>query len=91
MWLVTTKASCPCVSVPPFGRPVVPDLPGIGIPTLVIHGESDQLMPVENARKMAQANPQARFVGVPGAGHMSNLENCAFFNRAVEEFLAEVK
>ncbi|MBN9392530.1 MAG: alpha/beta hydrolase [Chloroflexi bacterium] len=72
-------------------RDVVPDLPGIGVPTLVIHGELDQLMPVENARRMAQANPQARFVGVPGAGHMSNLENSAFFNRAVEEFLAGLK
>jgi hypothetical protein len=25
-WLVTTKAICPCVSTPAFGRPVVPEV-----------------------------------------------------------------
>lgn len=69
----------------------VPHLAGIEVPVLVIHGEKDQLMPVANARLMAQAAPQARFVGVPDAGHMANIENSEFFNRAVAEFLAEVK
>lgn len=65
----------------------IPDLPHIAVPVLVIHGEKDQLMPVEFARQMAKAIPGGRFSEVPGAGHMANLENPDFFNRAVEDFL----
>jgi pimeloyl-ACP methyl ester carboxylesterase len=68
-----------------------PLLPQIKIPALVIHGKDDQMMPVENARQMAQALPDWQFSSVPHAGHMSNMENPEFFNRAVESFLRELK
>lgn len=70
---------------------VMPDLASIKVPVLVIHGEKDQLMPVENARLMADAIPQAQFVAVPGAGHMANIENSRFFNQAVAGFLKELQ
>lgn len=69
----------------------VPELPGITVPVLVIHGEKDQLMPVGNAQLTAQAIPGAHFVGVPEAGHMANIENAEFFNRAIEDFLKDLK
>jgi pimeloyl-ACP methyl ester carboxylesterase len=68
-----------------------PLLPQIKVPTLVIHGKDDQMMPIEKARQMAQAIPDWQFSSVPKAGHMSNLENPEFFNRAVESFLRELK
>jgi pimeloyl-ACP methyl ester carboxylesterase len=48
-------------------------------------------MPVAKAKEMAKAIPDWQFSAVPHAGHMSNLENPEFFNRAVESFLKELK
>jgi pimeloyl-ACP methyl ester carboxylesterase len=64
-----------------------PDLPGLAVPTLVIHGEDDQLIPPAEAQAMAAAIPEAELVIVPGAGHMVNLEQPAVFNEAVRGFL----
>ncbi len=68
-----------------------PTLAHIKVPTLVINGKDDQLMPTDGARKMAQAIPDWQFSVVPHAGHMSNLENPEFFNQAVESFLKGLK
>lgn len=64
-----------------------PDLAALKVPTLVIHGAEDQLIPVSEAESMAKALPQAKLVKVPGAGHLPNLENPDLFNDAVREFL----
>jgi len=73
------------------GRPdSTPMLPQISVPTLVIHGKDDMMMPVEKARQMARKIPSWQFSSVPHAGHMANLENPEFFNRAVETFLKEL-
>ena len=64
-----------------------PDLPGLSIPTLVIHGEDDQLIPPAEAKAVAAALPEAELVLIPGAGHMVNLEQPAAFNEAVRGFL----
>ena len=68
-----------------------PLLAKIAVPTLVIHGQDDQIIPVESARKMAQAIPDWQLSIVPRAGHLSNLENPEFFNQALETFLKELK
>ena len=39
------------------------------IPTLVIHGDADILVPVENGRNVAAAIPGARLVEIEGMGH----------------------
>lgn len=39
------------------------------IPTLVIHGENDPLVPPANGRQTAAALPRARFIMIPGMGH----------------------
>ena len=65
-------------------------LPQIAVPTLVIVGESDALIPVEVAEAMAKAIPGARLEIVPDAGHMANLENPEVFNRAFTDFLLSV-
>ncbi len=64
-----------------------PDLASIEVPTLVAVGEQDQPSPPEVAREMADAIPGARLTIIADAGHLSNLENPAAFNQALETFL----
>jgi pimeloyl-ACP methyl ester carboxylesterase len=63
-------------------------LPRISVPTLVVVGESDALVPLEVAEAMAGAIPGARLEVVPDAGHVANLENPDVFNRAFADFLS---
>lgn len=46
----------------------------IAVPTLVLIGDGDQLVPPAHARENAAAIPGARFVEVPECGHLSALE-----------------
>jgi pimeloyl-ACP methyl ester carboxylesterase len=67
-----------------------PLLAGIDVPTLVLHGEDDQLIPVEEAQAMHAAIPDSRLEVLPGAGHLLNLERPDAFNRAVRRFLGSL-
>ncbi|MFP5504256.1 MAG: alpha/beta fold hydrolase [Candidatus Sericytochromatia bacterium] len=64
-------------------------LPGIALPTLVIAGEQDGVTPPEEARRMAEAIPGATIATIPGAGHLSNMEQPEAFNEAVRAFMAQ--
>src|SRR5256886_12309415 len=44
-------------------------LGSLRVPTLVIHGDSDILVPVENGRRVAAAIPGARLMEMQGMGH----------------------
>jgi len=60
----------------------------ITCPTLVIAGEHDVVARIDECRAMAETIPNARYVEIPDAGHLSNLENPAEFNRVLLEFLS---
>lgn len=60
----------------------------ITVPTLVLVGEYDVPTPPAMAEALADGIPNARFVQLPHAGHISNLDNAPAFNAAVREFLA---
>jgi pimeloyl-ACP methyl ester carboxylesterase len=45
-------------------------LPGLRMPTLVVHGTEDQLLPVENGRLIASLIPGAQLEILEGSGHM---------------------
>ena len=64
-----------------------PDLPGIGIPTLVLVGDRDPLTPPIRAREMADALPHANLVVVPDCGHASTLEQPDAVNAALLDWL----
>ena len=64
-----------------------PTLAQITVPTLVITGADDQLIPVKEAEAMRDAIRDARLVTIPGAAHLSNFEQPDAFNAAVREFL----
>jgi 3-oxoadipate enol-lactonase len=57
------------------------------MPTLVITSEHDRLYPPAVARAMAARIPGAELVEIPGAGHLSNLEQPERFNAALSAFL----
>jgi pimeloyl-ACP methyl ester carboxylesterase len=61
-------------------------LPHIAVPTLLIWGELDARSPLSVARQFEDAVPEAKLVVIPGAGHVSNLEQPELFNAAVREF-----
>jgi 3-oxoadipate enol-lactonase len=62
-------------------------LPTISVPTLVIAGSDDQLIPAAEARVMAEAIPNAHFATIPGAGHLAPIEQAVNTARVIREFL----
>ncbi len=52
----------------------VETLQAIRLPTLVLHGEYDPLIPVENGQRFAQAIPGARLIRYPEVGHLPQRE-----------------
>ena len=62
------------------------ELPEIAAPTLVVVGSEDALSPPAEARTMAAVVPNARVVEIPGAAHLSNLENPDAFAAALAGF-----
>jgi pimeloyl-ACP methyl ester carboxylesterase len=62
----------------------------IEVPALVVHGDLDRIVPVENGRTLAARLPNARYVELPGGGHNLPLEEPETFTRLVLDFLAEV-
>jgi pimeloyl-ACP methyl ester carboxylesterase len=58
--------------------------------TLVITGSDDTLIPPAEAAAIAEAVPHGRLVTIPGAGHLTPLENPVLFNAAVRAFLSRL-
>lgn len=63
-------------------------LRGLRLPALVIVGSEDAGTPPAWAREIAEAIPGARLEIIPGAAHLSNIEQAATFNRLLLDFLA---
>ena len=61
-------------------------LPQIGVPTLLVWGDSDVRSPLSVARQFQEAIPNAQLVVLEGAGHMSHLERPAEVNEALRVF-----
>jgi|HubBroStandDraft_1064217.scaffolds.fasta_scaffold27833_3 pimeloyl-ACP methyl ester carboxylesterase len=59
----------------------------ITIPTLVVWGAGDRLVPVEDGRDFASRIPGARLVIIAGSGHAPEIEKSGEFLAAVEPFL----
>jgi len=69
------------------GHDASQQLTRIQIPTLVIHGEVDPLVPPANGQSLAQHIPGAKHITYPGVGHIPIIENAEQFNRDVLAFL----
>ncbi|MFE0251250.1 alpha/beta fold hydrolase [Streptomyces sp. NPDC059010] len=52
----------------------LPTLGTTGVPAVVVQGEEDELVTLEEARETAAALPSGRLVTLPGVGHLAPLE-----------------
>jgi pimeloyl-ACP methyl ester carboxylesterase len=68
----------------------VPDLPGIDVPTLVVTGTADRLIPPDVTAGIAKRVSGAEILRIEGAGHLSNLEAPEAFNTAVDGLLTRL-
>ncbi|MDR3626817.1 MAG: alpha/beta hydrolase [Ignavibacteriaceae bacterium] len=68
---------------------VTPYLSGINIPSLIICGEEDKFTPPAAMRLMSKKISNSEFAIIPGAGHMSPVENPGVFTKIINDFLAK--
>jgi class 3 adenylate cyclase len=65
-------------------------LPAVRVPTLILRGSEDTLVPSEVARYMAAQIPTSTVVEIPRLGHLALKSNLAAITAEVERFLGEV-
>ena len=58
------------------------------VPTLVITGSGDRIVPPENSRRIAAEIPGAELVVIDDTGHVFFIEEAEEANRALLDFLA---
>ena len=63
-------------------------LAGIASPTLVLSGDADAIVPVQNSRNLAARIPGAELKIIEGGSHTFFIERADEFNRIVTEFLS---
>jgi pimeloyl-ACP methyl ester carboxylesterase len=64
-----------------------PLLASIHVPTLIVVGDEDTVTPPAASEEMHRAIAGSELVRIPGAGHLSNLEQPGVFNAALAAFL----
>jgi pimeloyl-ACP methyl ester carboxylesterase len=64
-------------------------LPSISAPTLVIHGDQDRLIPLQNGRVVARRIPGARFQLIQDAGHILTTDQPEICHEILTRFLGE--
>lgn len=69
----------------------IPLLRQITCPTQIIVGELDLSTPPSDAKLMAEQIPGTRLAIIPGAAHLSNLEQPEAFNQIVGSFLSDLE
>jgi pimeloyl-ACP methyl ester carboxylesterase len=57
------------------------------VPVLMINGEEDSPLILRQATILQRVYPGSRYVLVPGAGHLSNIDKPGVFHAAVSEFV----
>jgi proline iminopeptidase len=57
------------------------------VPTLLVAGEYDKIIPAEMGRKAAALNDKVKFVMIPNTAHFPMLEDAPTYMQVVQEFL----
>lgn len=65
-------------------------LPKLRIPTLVMHGEKDRVLPPLNGKRLAKRIPGSKLVMIPNAGHMLLSDAPELAMRTILGFLEEM-
>lgn len=72
-----------------YGYDVSPGLPGIRVPTLIIAGTGDTLIPPEASRQIADLIPGAELHLLADVGHIIPVEAPVAFARLLQDFLQQ--
>ena len=64
------------------------EIRGFGKPVLIIHGDQDEVVPIDYSKRALEVYPEARLYVVKGAGHSFNIYS---FSRAMDEIAEFVK
>jgi non-heme chloroperoxidase len=84
----SAKATLDCV--PSWLTDFRDDLPHIDVPTLIIHGDSDRILPFEaTAKRLPQLIKNSRLEIIPGGPHAINWTHADQVNPLLLEFLKE--
>jgi pimeloyl-ACP methyl ester carboxylesterase len=65
-------------------------LSSITVPVLFLVGQDDVLTKPADAERMAKRIPHSELIVIPDAGHLSNMEQPDYFNRAIDSFAASL-
>jgi class 3 adenylate cyclase/pimeloyl-ACP methyl ester carboxylesterase len=65
-------------------------LPTVRVPALVLHGSEDQIVPAQAGAFTAQRLGSARFIELPGVGHVSLSAGGTQIQAEIERFLTDV-
>lgn len=68
-----------------------PNLHSLRLPTLIIHGDRDALVPLADARRLAETLPEAHLVILEGAGHVPTLTRPQAVAASLSDFLVTVR
>lgn len=63
----------------------------IEVPSLVVAGECDQIVPVEEAKVMADVLKDCTFVIIPGCGHMPMMEKPQMLSEGIKKLIKRVE
>jgi pimeloyl-ACP methyl ester carboxylesterase len=61
----------------------------ITVPTLMISGEKDQIIPAKMGKKACALNPQLEYQEIPNTGHFPMLEAENLYIEKVQSFLSK--
>jgi 4,5:9,10-diseco-3-hydroxy-5,9,17-trioxoandrosta-1(10),2-diene-4-oate hydrolase len=70
-------------------RPILDRLGEIEVPTLIIWGSQDKLLPVSHAHQAKKKLPKAKLHIFDSCGHVPNAEHAEEFNALVTDFLSK--
>lgn len=66
------------------------NLKKVKVPTLILAGEEDSIMPLQCSKKMQELVSGAKVTIIPDSAHMVNLENPGQFNASMGQFLDSI-
>jgi len=58
----------------------------VSVPTLIVHGRVDRILPIENGRELARRIPGVHLIELDGVGHLVQMERPDLFNPLASAF-----
>ena len=72
-------------------KPLAYELEKINVPTLIVHGEKDSMIPIKNAIRMHKEIKNSEFVSVPNVDHNTVHNGVKEMSAAIESFIEKNK